>query len=138
MNTYIKIKLKSAKNLVLQVHLFYTIWYLKVLQSWYMNLLILLCSNFAKRLWNADNFCLHDNFQVTLSMLEIYNEQVRDLLNPKSIAQKGGLKVRQHPSKGFYGMDCDSFKMCSCQLYWYSVFVILDCHIIPGVCMHII
>lgn len=37
-------------------------------------------------------------------MLEIYNEQVRDLLNSKTIAQKGGLKVRQHPTKGFYGM----------------------------------
>lgn len=34
-------------------------------------------------------------------MLEIYNEQVRDLLNPKS-NKKGGLKVRQHPKKGFY------------------------------------
>lgn len=35
------------------------------------------------------------------SMLEIYNEQVRDLLNPDS-NKKGGLKIRQHPSKGFY------------------------------------
>lgn len=35
------------------------------------------------------------------SMLEIYNEQVRDLLNPAS-NKKGGLKVRQHPKKGFY------------------------------------
>lgn len=34
-------------------------------------------------------------------MLEIYNEQVRDLLNPAS-NKKGGLKVRQHPKKGFY------------------------------------
>lgn len=34
-------------------------------------------------------------------MLEIYNENVRDLLSGKS-AQKG-LKVRQHPQKGFYG-----------------------------------
>ena len=45
-------------------------------------------------------FCL---FQVSLSMLEIYNEQVRDLLNAKSMTVKGGLKVRQHPTKGFYG-----------------------------------
>ena len=37
-------------------------------------------------------------------MLEIYNEQVRDLLNPKS-NRKGGLKVRQHPKKGFYVQD---------------------------------
>ncbi|ESO99159.1 hypothetical protein LOTGIDRAFT_69828, partial [Lottia gigantea] len=37
-----------------------------------------------------------EEYQVTLSMLEIYNEQVRDLLNTKTL-QKGGLKVRQHP-----------------------------------------
>lgn len=40
-------------------------------------------------------------FQVVLNMLEIYNEQVRDLLNPVSNV-KGGLKVREHPSRGFY------------------------------------
>jgi len=34
-------------------------------------------------------------------MLEIYNEQVKDLLNVKSF-KKGGLKVREHPHKGFY------------------------------------
>ena len=33
-------------------------------------------------------------------MLEIYNEKVRDLLNSSS--GKRGLKVRQHPKKGFY------------------------------------
>ena len=33
-------------------------------------------------------------------MLEIYNEKVRDLLNPSD--KKGGLRVRQHPKKGFY------------------------------------
>ena len=33
-------------------------------------------------------------------MLEIYNEKVHDLLNPKD--KKGGLRVRQHPKKGFY------------------------------------
>lgn len=40
-------------------------------------------------------------FEVTFSMLEIYNENVHDLLNPKS-GKKSGLKVRQHPKKGFY------------------------------------
>ncbi|XP_064610663.1 kinesin-like protein KIF28 isoform X2 [Liolophura sinensis] len=40
-------------------------------------------------------------YEVTFSMLEIYNEQVRDLLDTKP-KQKGGLKVRQHPKKGFY------------------------------------
>lgn len=33
-------------------------------------------------------------------MLEIYNEQVRDLLSTESL--KGGLPVRQHPKLGFY------------------------------------
>ena len=42
-------------------------------------------------------------FQVQFSMLEIYNEQVRDLLNPKTISMTGGLKVRQDPKGGFYG-----------------------------------
>ncbi len=40
-------------------------------------------------------------------MLEIYNEQVRDLLNPKG-NKKGGLKIRQHPKKGFY---CQGLKV---------------------------
>jgi hypothetical protein len=35
----------------------------------------------------------------------MYNNimKVRDLLNPASNV-KGGLKVREHPSRGFYGM----------------------------------
>ncbi|XP_022096862.1 kinesin-like protein KIF28P [Acanthaster planci] len=41
-------------------------------------------------------------YQVFVSMLEIYNEQVRDLLNPSSFKVKGGLKVREHPQRGFY------------------------------------
>ncbi|XP_063871952.1 kinesin-like protein KIF28P [Scylla paramamosain] len=39
-------------------------------------------------------------FEVRFSMLEIYNEVVHDLLNPTK--NKKGLKVRQHPKKGFY------------------------------------
>lgn len=34
-------------------------------------------------------------------MLEIYNEQVRDLL-VKAKPQQGGLKIRQNPQSGFY------------------------------------
>eukprot|EP00056_Hartaetosiga_gracilis_P019456 m.14277 g.14277 ORF g.14277 m.14277 type:complete len:965 (-) comp7711_c0_seq1:436-3330(-) len=37
---------------------------------------------------------------VSFSMLEIYNEQVQDLLTADS--PKGGMKVRHHPKKGFY------------------------------------
>eukprot|EP00002_Diphylleia_rotans_P029124 TRINITY_DN5913_c0_g1_i5.p1 TRINITY_DN5913_c0_g1~~TRINITY_DN5913_c0_g1_i5.p1 ORF type:complete len:883 (-),score=215.53 TRINITY_DN5913_c0_g1_i5:75-2723(-) len=39
-------------------------------------------------------------YRVSLSMLEIYNEQVRDLLVPMDKNPKGGLKVRQHPQLG--------------------------------------
>lgn len=39
-------------------------------------------------------------FEVRFSMLEIYNEVVYDLLNPSK--SKSGLKIRQHPKKGFY------------------------------------
>eukprot|EP00039_Didymoeca_costata_P024122 m.9333 g.9333 ORF g.9333 m.9333 type:complete len:1041 (-) comp4048_c0_seq2:54-3176(-) len=39
--------------------------------------------------------------QVSLSMLEIYNECVHDLLSKKA-REKGGMKIRNHPKKGFY------------------------------------
>ena len=41
-------------------------------------------------------------YTVEVSYLEIYNERVRDLLNP---ATKGNLKVREHPSTGPYVED---------------------------------
>eukprot|EP00048_Salpingoeca_helianthica_P001914 m.52729 g.52729 ORF g.52729 m.52729 type:complete len:981 (-) comp11792_c0_seq1:836-3778(-) len=41
-------------------------------------------------------------FEVTFSMLEIYNEQVQDLLGSHV---KGGMKIREHPKKGFYVED---------------------------------
>lgn len=40
-------------------------------------------------------------YQVTASMLEIYNECIRDLLNPASNVP-GGLKVRSKPGIGVY------------------------------------
>jgi kinesin family protein 1 len=40
--------------------------------------------------------------QVQVSYIEIYNERVRDLLNPKN---KGNLKVREHPALGPYVED---------------------------------
>ena len=39
-------------------------------------------------------------FDVTLNMIEIYSEQVRDLLNP--IANAKGLSVHERPGKGFH------------------------------------
>ncbi|CAH1788618.1 unnamed protein product [Owenia fusiformis] len=41
-------------------------------------------------------------YQVKVSMLEIYNEQCRDLFNSNSFKVKGGLKVRNNPKKGFF------------------------------------
>lgn len=44
------------------------------------------------------------SYEVKFSMLEIYNEVARDLLDAKSTGKKNaGLKIRQHPKKGFYG-----------------------------------
>ena len=44
-------------------------------------------------------------FEVSFSMLEIYNENVQDLLIPGANKIKGGMKIRQHPKKGFYVED---------------------------------
>ncbi|XP_060555492.1 kinesin-like protein KIF28P [Ruditapes philippinarum] len=41
-----------------------------------------------------------EQFEVTFSMLEIYNENCRDLLD--SSGKKAALRVRQHPKSGFY------------------------------------
>ncbi|KAI9615399.1 hypothetical protein KEM48_005601 [Puccinia striiformis f. sp. tritici PST-130] len=42
------------------------------------------------------------SYTVEVSFMEIYNERVRDLLNPKN---KGNLRVREHPSLGPYVED---------------------------------
>lgn len=49
---------------------------------------------------------------VEVSYLEIYNERVRDLLNP---ANKGNLKVREHPSTGPYVEDLAKLVVSSFQ-----------------------
>ncbi|GIY76501.1 kinesin-like protein KIF28P [Caerostris darwini] len=46
-------------------------------------------------------------FEVRFSMLEIYNEIVRDLINI-SYTKKKGLKVREHPTKGFFAEGLSS------------------------------
>lgn len=42
-------------------------------------------------------------FEVKCHMVEIYNEVVLDLLNPSLDHKKKGLRVREHPTTGFYG-----------------------------------
>ena len=51
-------------------------------------------------------------FEVNFSMLEIYNEQVRDLLDASGSSRKCGLRIRQHPKKGFYGTDYGFYIAC--------------------------
>ena len=41
-------------------------------------------------------------YKVEVSMLEIYNERVRDLFVPLSTQERGGLKVRDSPKTGAY------------------------------------
>ena len=61
-------------------------------------------------------FFLLQKYQVSFSMLEIYNEQVRDLLvktNPK-----GGLQVRLNYSNFFVGLLCASMQVTNiCQRF---------------------
>ncbi|KAH9413825.1 hypothetical protein DERP_009423 [Dermatophagoides pteronyssinus] len=42
------------------------------------------------------------NTEVNLSMLELYSENVRDLLDTETAVKKKGLKIREHPVKGFF------------------------------------
>ncbi|KAI8877974.1 kinesin-domain-containing protein [Backusella circina FSU 941] len=58
------------------------------------------CSELFERVANLSNDSL--KFQVEVSYIEIYNEKVRDLLNP---GNKGNLKVREHPTIGPYVED---------------------------------
>lgn len=60
-----------------------------------------ICRNMFERI---DQIHYDPNLKCTVevSYLEIYNERVRDLLNPKT---KGNLKVREHPSTGPYVED---------------------------------
>jgi hypothetical protein len=44
-------------------------------------------------------------FQVTVSMLEIYNEHVQDLFTNPSSRPKNGLKVRESPAAGVFVED---------------------------------
>jgi hypothetical protein len=43
--------------------------------------------------------------QVSVSMIEIYNEKVQDLFTKPNVRPKEGLKVREDPKKGVYVED---------------------------------
>ncbi|KAI8640011.1 hypothetical protein BD408DRAFT_370761 [Parasitella parasitica] len=58
------------------------------------------CSELFDRISSTKTESL--DFQVEVSYIEIYNEKVRDLLNPRN---KSNLKVREHPVLGPYVQD---------------------------------
>ncbi|KAH9483011.1 Kinesin-like protein [Psilocybe cubensis] len=62
----------------------------------------LTCSELFERVNNKKADDPNLNFTVEVSYIEIYNEKVRDLLNPKNT---GNLRVREHPSLGPYVED---------------------------------
>lgn len=60
----------------------------------------LYCDMLFKQIAEKKAAGVKEQFEVTFSMLEIYSEKVRDLLD--SNPSKPALVVRQHPSMGFY------------------------------------
>lgn len=61
-----------------------------------------ICQDMFERIKEAQAADPAIRFTVEVSYLEIYNERVKDLLNPGT---KGNLKVREHPSTGPYVED---------------------------------
>lgn len=61
------------------------------------------CAQIFERVRNLTNDT--KSYQVQLSILEIYNEKVQDLLIDPGRRPKGGLKVREHKQLGVYVQD---------------------------------
>lgn len=61
-----------------------------------------ICKDMFEKIQSIQSADQHVKCTVEVSYLEIYNERVRDLLNP---ASKGNLRVREHPSTGPYVED---------------------------------
>lgn len=72
----------------------------------------IVCEEIFKRIDRVESNTLH--CEVTASMLEIYNEQVQDLLKPPGDRVKGGLKVREDPKTGVY---VEGLSKTSCSSY---------------------
>ncbi|OCH85030.1 kinesin-domain-containing protein [Obba rivulosa] len=70
----------------------------------------LTCSELFDRVEQKKRVDPNVNFTVEVSYIEIYNEKVRDLLNPKNT---GNLRVREHPSLGPYVEDLSKLVVSS-------------------------
>ena len=65
-----------------------------------------ICQDMFERIAEVQQRDANIKCTVEVSYLEIYNERVRDLLNPTTKGKNGGsLKVREHPSTGPYVED---------------------------------
>lgn len=62
------------------------------------------CDDLFKTIENR--LSLNIQTEVSVSMLELYSEIVRDLLDVETNnnQKKKGLKIREHPAKGFFGL----------------------------------
>lgn len=69
-----------------------------------------ICAELFNRIGNVTAKDPKISFTVEVSYIEIYNEKVHDLLNPKN---KGNLKVREHPSLGPYVEDLSRLAVTS-------------------------
>ena len=70
----------------------------------------LTCAELFNRLKEKTDADPNVSFTVEVSYIEIYNEKVRDLLNPKNT---GNLRVREHPSLGPYVEDLSKLVVSS-------------------------
>ncbi|KAI0075401.1 kinesin-domain-containing protein [Panus rudis PR-1116 ss-1] len=70
----------------------------------------LTCSELFTRVEEKQRADPNVKFTVEVSYIEIYNEKVRDLLNPKNT---GNLRVREHPSLGPYVEDLSKLVVTS-------------------------
>jgi len=59
------------------------------------------CENLFKQITEKSEADKDNQFEVTFSMVEIYNEQVKDLLSVKSLNATKGLTIHERPGKGF-------------------------------------
>ena len=60
-----------------------------------------LCDKLFKKITDQKTVNPETQFEVTFSMIEIYNEIVRDLLSAKGVERKG-LAIHERPGRGFH------------------------------------
>ncbi len=69
------------------------------------------CEEIFKRIESNTNDDIH--YEVEVSMLEIYNEKVQDLLVPISKRPSGGLKIRESKTLGVFVADLTKYPVSS-------------------------